>query len=75
MSDTTETVTYAYAAYKPCGCMVAAATDEPHNADDIAKWIRAGLRVERVTSDAPNAATPHAPPPARPASHPSFPGP
>ena len=52
MSDTTETVTYAYAAYKPCGCMVAAATDEPHNADDIAKWIRAGLRVERVTCEA-----------------------
>jgi len=43
----------AYIAYKPCGCVVMIATDEPQwaadNAKEVAKCIRAGYRVEHTT--------------------------
>jgi hypothetical protein len=43
----------AYVARKPCGCVVAATVDEPRHAKDvaksIAKWVRAGDAVERMT--------------------------
>ena len=49
------TTNMAYIARKSCGCMVAAAVDEPDHREDtaneIAEWIRAGLTVERVTVD------------------------
>jgi hypothetical protein len=44
-----------YAAYKSCGCMVAACVDESEYKKDTAKavasWLRDGYRVERVDSD------------------------
>lgn len=43
----------AYIARKSCGCIVAAAVDMPehrkHVAKEIAKWIKDGLILERVT--------------------------
>ena len=42
---------FCYVGIKPCGHMVAAAVDTPeymkHNAQEVAKWMRAGLTVER----------------------------
>ena len=50
MKDTTG---MAYIGRKPCGCVCAAYADEPEIKDDIAKeiakWIKQGLTVERVT--------------------------
>lgn len=40
---------YAYMGSRSCGCVVAIATDIPGNADEIAKWVRLGLIVERGT--------------------------
>lgn len=44
---------FAYAAIKPCGCMVAATVDRPEwaksTAKDVASYLRDGLRVERLT--------------------------
>lgn len=41
-----------YCAMKSCGCVVAAVTDNPDHkketAKDIAKWIRAGLTIQRL---------------------------
>jgi hypothetical protein len=43
-----------YIAKKACGCIVAAVVDSPTHRKDVAretsKWIRAGFKVERVTS-------------------------
>lgn len=45
-------IIWAYAAFKACGCMVAATVDRPElrkaTARGIAQWIRRGLTVERV---------------------------
>lgn len=45
--------TACYAARKACGCIVAVAVDEPEyarrNAKEVARWIRQGLTVDRVT--------------------------
>ncbi len=41
-----------YVAMKPCGCVVAAAVDNPEHkkdtAKDIAKWVRDGLTIQRL---------------------------
>lgn len=42
-----------YVARKSCGCIIAATVDEPdmlkENAKEIARWIRKGYTVDRVT--------------------------
>lgn len=42
---------YAYIGIKACGCVVAAAVDDPRwtkdTAKDVAKWMKAGLTIER----------------------------
>lgn len=44
--------TYSYAAYcRGCGNMIAACVDDKHAAKDVARWIKRGDRVERVTAD------------------------
>ena len=44
---------FAYVARRPCGCMIAAAVDDPKyakdNAKEISRWIRDGLTIERVS--------------------------
>jgi NADPH:quinone reductase-like Zn-dependent oxidoreductase len=44
-----------YVGIKNCGCMVAAMVDNPEHkkdtAKEIAKWIREGLTIERVTAE------------------------
>jgi protein gp37 len=46
---------YAYVAYKPCGCLVCATVDEPnrakHTAKHLSQWVKAGYRIERVTTE------------------------
>lgn len=52
-TETERSATPCYVARKPCGCIVAASVDEPEyarvNAKEVAKWIRQGLNVDRVT--------------------------
>lgn len=47
---------YCYIARKPCGCVCAATVDIPEmqkdNAREIAKWIRWGCTIERMTVEA-----------------------
>ena len=42
-----------YVAYKDCGCMVGAVVDIPEcrkdAAEDVARWIKDGLKVARVS--------------------------
>lgn len=55
----TEKPTHAYRARCRCGNIVALATDRPENAPDVARWIKQGLAIERVTI--PEARTEFAP--------------
>ncbi len=45
--------THAYIGIKPCGCCVAAVVDNPEHladvASDVQEFIKAGLKVDRVT--------------------------
>lgn len=47
---------YAYVAIRECGCICGAAVDNPehraHWADDVAEWLRAGFRIERIPCEA-----------------------
>ena len=45
----TKRATHAYRAVQACGCIDGLATDTPVMADEIARWVKAGLSVERVT--------------------------
>lgn len=42
-----------YVARKSCGCIIAATVDEPdmqkENAKEVARWMRKGFTVDRVT--------------------------
>ncbi len=42
--------TYIYVAYKPCGCMVGAATDcgDKDTADYVGGFIKSGYTVQRI---------------------------
>jgi hypothetical protein len=46
---------FSYIGKKECGCIVAAFVDNPEHKKDIAreiaKWIKDGLTIERVTDD------------------------
>lgn len=46
---------FSYIGRKPCGCVVAAMVDNPDDAKEtakeVAKWIKLGLTVERVTHE------------------------
>lgn len=48
-------IQYAYAAYRPCGCMCVAIADRPVNKKEIGKklkeWVANGLTVQRVLSE------------------------
>ena len=48
-------MTMCYVGVQPCGCVTAAAVDEPEYAKDNAKtvagWIRKGLTVERCDTE------------------------
>lgn len=56
-----------YIARKPCGCVVASIHDnrDKVTAAEVAKWIKAGMTIERVTVDVvreqfqPNTGCPH----------------
>lgn len=52
-----ESTKMAYIGRKPCGCVCAAYVDEPPKssvAKEVAKWIKWGLNVERVTVEYAN---------------------
>ena len=48
-------MSFSYIGRKHCGCLVAAMVDDPEHkkdiAKEIAKWIRDGLIIERVTTE------------------------
>jgi len=47
---------YTYCGFAPCGCIHAAVVDEPTRPRDVAKhvadFIRQGMRIERLTTQA-----------------------
>ena len=53
MTQTERDQAICYIARDTCGCVVACAVDEPQyakdNAKEIAKWIKKGLTVERMS--------------------------
>lgn len=46
---------YAYVGILDCGCMVCAVSGDPsfrkHAATEVARWMREGLRIERVSDE------------------------
>lgn len=51
----------AYVARRPCGCLCAAAVDDPehrrHVDNEVVSWLRDGYPVERMTVEAVREAT------------------